>query len=383
MQTKTLNFIEPELNELKEKGLYKNIRTIQSAQGAWVEIEGRRVLNFCSNNYLGFAADERIKAAAKGAIDKYGVGPGAVRTIAGTMTIHEELERELAKFKGVEACLTVQSGLIANMCAIPALVGKEDTIVSDELNHASIIDGMMLSGAEFRRYRHLDYGHLEEMLKERAGGSRRVLVVSESVYSMDGDVADLRILVDLCRKYGAILYIDEAHSVGVRGIRGAGCCEEAGVIDEVDIIIGTLGKAFCSAGAFAIVRPELKDYLINHTRPFIFTTGLPPVNINWTRFILNKMPAMRKEREHLAALGEYLRDGLSARGLKTFGSSQIVPLIVGENGPAEELAGKLRDGGFLALPVRPPTVPAGTARLRFSLHADLKQEQLSDLLELL
>lgn len=367
--------IRSELEALKQAHRFRQLRTGVD----------RGFVNLSGNDYLGISArqDWVEEFLAANPPVNMGMSAASSRLLTGNHDFYPLLEEELSAFYQGRSALVFNSGYHANSGIIPAVVGKGDLILSDKLNHASIIDGMMLSGAEFRRYRHLDYGHLEEMLKERAGGSRRVLVVSESVYSMDGDVADLRILVDLCRKYGAILYIDEAHSVGVRGIRGAGCCEEAGVIDEVDIIIGTLGKAFCSAGAFAIVRPELKDYLINHTRPFIFTTGLPPVNINWTRFILNKMPAMRKEREHLAALGEYLRDGLSARGLKTFGSSQIVPLIVGENGPAEELAGKLRDGGFLALPVRPPTVPAGTARLRFSLHADLKQEQLSDLLELL
>ncbi len=367
--------IRSELDVLKQAHRFRQLRTGVD----------RGFVNLSGNDYLGISSrqDWIEEFLAANPPSNMGMSAASSRLLTGNHDFYPLLEAELSDFYQGRAALVFNSGYHANSGIIPAVVGKGDLILSDKLNHASIIDGMMLSGAEFRRYRHLDYGHLEEMLKERAGGSRRVLVVSESVYSMDGDVADLRILVELCRKYGAILYIDEAHSVGVRGARGAGCCEEAGVIDEIDIIIGTLGKAFCSAGAFAIVRPEMKDYLINHTRPFIFTTGLPPVNINWTRFILKKMPAMCKEREHLAALGEYLRDGLSAKGLKTFGSSQIVPLIVGENGPAEELAAKLREGGFLALPVRPPTVPAGTARLRFSLHADLKQEQLTDLLELL
>ncbi len=343
------------------------------------------IVNLSSNDYLGISARREwvSEFIAESEAPELAMSAASSRLLTGNHDAYPALEAELSSFYNGRAALVFNSGYHANSGIIPAIVGKGDLILSDKLNHASIIDGMMLSGAEFKRYRHLDYSHLEDLLKELSAKYRRVLVVSESVYSMDGDVADLRILVELSKRHGAILYIDEAHSVGVYGEHGAGCCEAAGVIDEIDIIVGTLGKAFCSAGAYSITRPELKDYLINHTRPFIFTTGLPPVNVNWTRFVLRKMPELRDARRHLAELGNYLRQGLTAKNLRTLGESQIVPLIVGENGPAGELADRLRAHSYLALPVRPPTVPPGTARIRFSLHAGLKKEELTGLLELL
>jgi 8-amino-7-oxononanoate synthase len=367
--------LRSELEMLKQAHRFRHLRTGAS----------NGLVNLSGNDYLGISARQDWIAEFLAANTPASMGMSAVssRLLTGNHDFYPLLEQELSAFYNGRAALVFNSGYHANSGIIPALAAKGDLILSDKLNHASIIDGMMLSGAEFRRYRHLDYGHLEEMLKERAAGCRRVLVVTESIYSMDGDVADLKILVELCRKYGALLYVDEAHSVGVRGARGAGCCEESGLTDEIDVIVGTLGKAFCSTGAYAIVRPELKDYLINCTRPFIFTTAMPPVNVNWTRFVLGKLPAMRQERENLRTLAEYLRRGLEQKGLRTLGDSQVVPLIVGENGPAEELSLKLRENGYLALPVRPPTVPPGTARLRFSLHAGLKQDQLTKLLELL
>lgn len=367
--------IRAELETLKQDHCFRRLRAGAAAG----------LVNLSGNDYLGISArqDWLTEFLAENTPETLGMSAASSRLLTGNHDFYPLLEEELSAFYHGRAALVFNSGYHANSGIIPALAGKGDLILSDKLNHASIIDGMVLSGAEFRRYRHLDYGHLEEMLKERAGGRRRILVITESVYSMDGDVADLKILVGLCRKHGAVLYVDEAHSVGVRGARGAGCCEEAGLIDEIDVIVGTLGKAFCSAGAYAVVRPELKDYLINRTRPFIFTTGLPPVNVNWTRFVLDKMPSLRRERENLRELGEYLRLGLRRKGLRAPGDSQIVPLIVGESAAAEELAAKLRANGYLALPVRPPTVPPGTARLRFSLHAGLTRDQLTGLLELL
>ncbi len=367
--------IGAELGGLKSSHRFRILRTDTAAMP----------VNLSSNDYLGISqkAEWLREFLDTSSEEDLSMSAASSRLLTGNHRAYSLLEAELSKFYLDRSALVFNSGYHANSGIIPAIMEKGDLILSDKLNHASIIDGMMLSGAEFKRYRHLDYGHLEDILKERDGKYRRLMIISESIFSMDGDTADLKILVDLSKKYQAILYIDEAHGVGVCGNRGAGVCEESGTIKDIDIIVGTLGKAFCSAGAYAITRPELKDYLINRTRPFIFTTGLPPVTVNWTRFVLRKMPLLLQERANLYALGEHLRQGLQAKGYKTLGDTQIVPLVLGENAAAEELAAKLCGHGFLAMPVRPPTVPPGTARVRFSLHAGLTTAQLDNLLELL
>ena len=368
--------IDMELNELKAEHRLRELRSPESLAG---------LINLSSNDYLGISRrqDWLSEFLDSAPASDFAMSAVSSRLLTGNHQEYIELEESLSRFYNHRAALVFNSGYHANSGILPALTGKGDLILSDKLNHASIIDGMKLSGADYKRYQHLDYGNLEDQLRATAGKYRRTVVISESIFSMDGDTADLKTLNDLSKRYGAILYIDEAHSVGVRGQRGAGCCEESGLIDDIDIIVGTLGKAFSSSGAFAITNSKLREYLINRTRPFIFTTGMPPVNAAWTRFVLEKMPDMTSERHHLAELGQKLREGLTAKNLKTLGNSQIVPLIIGENDTTVELAEKLRGNGFLGLPVRPPTVPPGTARIRFSLHAALKNEDIENLLGIL
>jgi glycine C-acetyltransferase len=370
-----LHFIEPELNELKEKGLYKNIRTIQSPQGAWVEIEGRKVLNFCSNNYLGFAADERIKEAAKAAIDKYGVGPGAVRTIAGTMTIHEELERELADFKGVEACLTVQSGFNANLCAIPALVGKGDTIVSDELNHASIIDASRLSRAKIAVYPHNDMEALESVLKSDLQG--RVLIVTDGVFSMDGDIAPLPDIVKLAEKYGAMTMVDDAHGEGVLGRSGRGIVDHFGLHGKVDVEVGTFSKALgvmggCIAGSAAII-----EYIRQKARPFTFSSALTVPDTAATLAAVRVLQQSGELVERLWDNAKIFRVGLQQLGFDTgVTETPITPVMIGDARSSSEFSKRLFAEGIFATSIGFPLVAEGKARIRVMLSAAHSREDL-------
>ncbi|HOC06180.1 MAG: glycine C-acetyltransferase [Bacillota bacterium] len=370
-----LHFIEPELNELKEKGLYKNIRTIQSPQGAWVEIEGRKVLNFCSNNYLGFAADERIKEAAKAAIDKYGVGPGAVRTIAGTMTIHEELERELADFKGVEACLTVQSGFNANLCAIPALVGKGDTIVSDELNHASIIDASRLSRAKIAVYPHNDMEALESVLKSDLQG--RVLIVTDGVFSMDGDIAPLPDIVKLAEKYGAMTMVDDAHGEGVLGRSGRGIVDHFGLHGKVDVEVGTFSKALgvmggCIAGSAAII-----EYIRQKARPFTFSSALTVPDTAATLAAVRVLQQSGELVERLWDNAKIFREGLQRLGFDTgVTETPITPVMIGDARSSSEFSKRLFAEGIFATSIGFPLVAEGKARIRVMLSAAHSREDL-------
>lgn len=375
MDTKTLDFIKPELDELKEKGLYKNIRTIESAQGAWVQIGGKKVLNFCSNNYLGFAADERIKNAAKAAIDQYGVGPGAVRTIAGTMSIHEQLERELAEFKGVEACLTVQSGYNANLCAIPALVGKDDTIVSDELNHASIIDGARLSRAQIKVFPHNDMAGLEKVLQEDLAG--RVLIISDGVFSMDGDVALLPEIVKLAKKYGAMTYVDDAHGEGVLGRSGRGIVDHFHLHGQVDVEIGTFSKALgvmggCIAGSAAIV-----EYIKQKARPFTFSSALTVPDTAATLEAVRILKGSGELVERLWENARIFKAGVQKLGFNTgVTETPITPVMIGDARDSSEFSKRLFEEGIFATTIGFPLVAHGKARIRVMLSAAHSREDL-------
>lgn len=375
METKTLNFIQPELQELKDKGLYKNIRTIESAQGAWVEIDGRKVLNFCSNNYLGFAAHERIRNAAKAAIDRYGVGPGAVRTIAGTMTLHEELERELAEFKGVEACLTVQSGFSANLCAIPALVGKGDTIVSDELNHASIIDGARLSRAKIKVYPHNDMEGLEKVLQEDLEG--RVLVISDGVFSMDGDIAPLPGIVKLAKKYGAMTYVDDAHGEGVLGRAGRGIVDHFGLHGQVDVEVGTFSKALGVMGGCIAGSTEIVEYIKQKARPFTFSSAL---TVPDTAATLEAVRILNQSGELVERLWENARifkAGLQELGFNTgVTETPITPVMIGDARDSSDFSRRLFEEGIFATTIGFPLVAHGKARIRVMLSAAHSREDL-------
>jgi glycine C-acetyltransferase len=272
MSTK-LKWLTDELGNLKQQGLYNTIRTIDSPQGAWIVVDGKRVLNFCSNNYLGLANDPRLRDAAKRAIDRFGAGPAAVRSIAGTLTLHRELEQRLAKFKGAEATIAFQSGFASNLGAISALVGKEDVVFSDELNHASIIDGCRLSGAKIVRYAHNDANALEDVIK-RESGYRRALIISDGVFSMDGDIAPLPDLVEVSERHDILLMMDDAHGEGVLGRGGRGIVDHFKMHGRVDIEVGTLSKAFGVVGGYVAGKKEIVEWLNQRGRPFLFSSAL-------------------------------------------------------------------------------------------------------------
>jgi len=273
MVREVLAFVRQELEALRQESLLVTIRTLESPQGAWIVVDGRKVLNLCSNNYLGFCNDPALKEAAKRAIDEFGVGPGAVRTIAGTLRLHVELERKLAQFKGAEEVVAFQSGFCANLATIPALVGREDGIFSDELNHASIIDGCRLSRAEIIRYAHCDVEDLRAKLREHRHRFRHALIVTDGVFSMDGDIAPLPDIVKLAKEYDAIVMVDDAHGEGVLGRSGRGITDHFGLHGEVDIEVGTLSKAFGVVGGYVAGGAELCEYLRQRGRPFLFSTG--------------------------------------------------------------------------------------------------------------
>ncbi|SIN65370.1 glycine C-acetyltransferase [Acetomicrobium flavidum] len=372
-----MKFVDEELKRLKDEGLYVNIRVIESPQGPWVQIEGRRVLNLCSNNYLGLCSDPRLCAKAKEYIDKYGVGPGAVRTIAGTMSIHIELEKKLAAFKGAEAAIVVQSGFCANLSAIPPLVGKDDLIFSDELNHASIIDGCRLSRAEIVRYAHCDVKDLEAKLKEYAGRNCRKLIVTDGVFSMDGDIAPLPEIVDLADKYGAMVMVDDAHGEGVLGRGGRGIVDHFGLGDRVDVEVGTLSKAFGVVGGFVAGSASLVEYLRQKARPNLFSSALtvPDVAANIAAVdILEESDDLVKK---LWENGNYLKQCLKERGFD-IGRSQtpITPIMVGDANKAKEFSLKLFDEGIFIQSIAYPTVPLGKARLRAMVSAAHSRKDL-------
>ncbi|MBS1371287.1 MAG: 8-amino-7-oxononanoate synthase [Lentisphaeria bacterium] len=344
--------------------------------------DGKKYLNFSSNDYMGIAADAELRRQfyaqyPDAATPELALSSASSRLLTGNTPACVRLEAKLSALYSNRAALVFNSGYHANIGILPALSTGRDLILSDKLNHASIIDGMRLAEAEFRRFRHLDCEQLEKILAEKRAACRRVFLVTESIFSMDGDAADLRRLVELKKKYDCILVVDEAHSVGVRGPKGTGLAAELGVADEIDILIGTFGKAFGSTGAYAIMAPEVRTYLINHMRPFIFTTGLPPAVLNWSCFVLDRCAEMEAERAKLRRMGEALRGIFGHRTVP--GNSQIVPFLIGGDRESVETAKRFQENGILVFAIRPPTVPPNGARLRFSLSAALPEESVEQL----
>jgi 8-amino-7-oxononanoate synthase len=367
--------IAARLEELRERGLYRRLRLIEGPQGPRVLLSGREVLLLCSNDYLGLAADDRVREAAAEAALRWGAGAGASRLISGNMQPHRELETRLAAFKGYERALLFGSGYLANMGTIAALAGPGETIFSDELNHASIIDGCRLARAETVVYRHNDVEHLESLLREAAG--KPSLIVTDGVFSMDGDVAPLPELLELARRHGARLMVDEAHATGAIGPGGRGAAAAAGLSGEVDVVVGTLGKALGSYGAYVCASAETVDYLVNRARPFIFSTAPPPPAVGAARAALGVLEAEPERVERLAANARTLREGLAAEGLIASASiSQIVPICVGEAEPTMDLCERALERGVFAQGIRPPTVPEGSSRLRFTVMATHEPEEL-------
>lgn len=368
------------LAELEQSGLYRRPRVITGAQEATVFLDKREVLLFSSNNYLGLANHPALKRAARDAIERYGCGSGASRLISGSMDLHRELEQRLATFKQTEAALVFPSGYHANIGAISAIMGPDDTILSDALNHASIIDGCRLSRASIQVFRHRDMAHLEQLLASSPQSGRR-LIVTDSVFSMDGDVAPLADIVTLARRYQAWVMVDEAHATGVFGSHGGGVVEDLGLTHEVDIQMGTLGKALGGSGAYIAGSRELIEWLINRARSFIYTTGIPPAVAASALAALELVEQEPERRQQLWDNAAAFRSGLEELGY-TLGStrSPILPVIIGDANRTMELATALLERGIFAQGIRPPTVPEGTARLRVTPMATHTPAQLEQAL---
>ena len=366
----TLTFHE-ELEDLRARGLYRQLRLVEGAQTDRVILDGREVLLFCSNNYLGLATHPALKKAAIRAVERYGTGSGAARLVSGNMELHEALEKRIAAFKGTEAALLFNSGYAANTGIIPAIIGKGDLIFSDRLNHASILDGALLSRAKLVRYPHNDMVALRRFLTETKSAGRR-LIITDGVFSMDGDLAPLQDLVALKREFAALLMVDDAHGTGILGAMGRGSGEYLGVMEGIDIQMGTLGKALGSFGAYAAASREIVEVLINRARSFIFSTSLPPVVLaaSLAAFDLVDSDEGAKLRERLAGTTRQFRDGLNAAGFDTMGSAtQIVPVYVGGARDVMEYSRMLMDDGIFVQGIRPPTVPSGSCRLRCTITA--------------
>jgi 8-amino-7-oxononanoate synthase len=363
------------LEELRERGLRRRLRLVQSPQGPRVLLDGRDVLLLCSNDYLGLASHPRIRTAAAEAAMRWGAGAGASRLISGNMPPHCELEQRLAAFTGYESALLFGSGYLANAGTIAALAGRGEVVFSDELNHASIIDGCRLSRAGTFVYRHGDVEHLAWGLRE--AGGRAALIVTDGVFSMDGDVAPLAELAALARRHRCRMMVDEAHATGALGPGGRGSVAAAGLSGTVDVVVGTLGKALGSYGAYVCASAELIEYLLNAARSFVFSTAPPPPAAAAGLAALELLEAHPERVERVAANAATLRSALAREGLPVGGSeTQIVPVAVGDAESTMSLSERLLEAGVFAQGIRPPTVPPGTSRLRFSVTATHRRTEL-------
>lgn len=377
-----LEWIEKELQSLKDAGLYNRIRTLSSPQGAWLIVDGKRVLNFCSNNYLGLANHPRILQAAKQAMDIYGLGPAAVRSIAGTMDLHVRLEERMAAFKGVEAAITFQSGFNANVAVIPALVGKEDAIFSDELNHASIIDGCRLSGARIIRYAHCNPDDLEQTLKAERANYPKAMVITDGVFSMDGDVAPLDRIYEVVQKYDAILMVDDAHGEGVLGRGGRGIVDHFDLHGKVDIEVGTMSKAFGVVGGVAAGNPVVVEWLRQRGRPFLFSSAMTVPDVAACLAALDVLEESTELVDRLWENTRYFKAEMKAIGFDIGNSvTPITPVMLGEAPLAQEFSRELFEAGVFAMAIGFPTVPRGKARIRVMISASHSKEDLNRGLE--
>jgi glycine C-acetyltransferase len=375
--TDKFDFIREDIKALKDAGLFITLRTIDSPPGAWMTVDGKKVLNLCTNNYLGLAGDARLVRAAHEALDRFGVGPTAVRSIAGTLTVHAELEREVAAFKGVEDALYVQSGFCANQAAIPPLVGKDDVIFSDRLNHASIIDGCRLSRARVIVYEHCEPDDLEIKVKENLSGYRRGLVVTDGVFSMDGDVAPLDRIYEVAERYGLMTMVDDAHGEGVLGRGGRGIVDHFGLHGRFDVEIGTFSKAFGVIGGVVAGKQVVVDYLRQKARPFLFSNAVTAAD---TAACLAAVEVLAESTALVDRLWEntrYFKGAMNGLGFDT-GHSQtpITPVMLGEAPLAQAFSRRLFEAGVFAMAIGFPTVPKGLARIRVMVSAMLGRDDL-------
>ena len=378
-----LQWIQNELDGLKEAGFYNRIRTLSSAQGAWLVVDGERVLNFCSNNYLGLANHPRMVAAARQAVEEFGVGPAAVRSIAGTMDLHVQLEQRMAAFKNVESAITFQSGFSANTGTIPALVGKKDAIFSDELNHASIIDGCRLSGAKIIRYAHCDPEDLKQVMEKNRGDFEKAMVITDGVFSMDGDVAPLDKIFEVSKDYDAMLMVDDAHGEGVLGKGGRGIVDHFGLHGKVDVEVGTLSKAFGVVGGVVAGNPLVVEWLRQRGRPFLFSSAMTVPDVAACLGALDILEESTELVDRLWENTEYFKTEMVSLGFDTgVSTTPITPIMLGEAPLAQEFSRELFSAGVFAMALGFPTVPRGKARIRVMISAAHLKEDLDQGLEI-
>ncbi|HTF64209.1 MAG TPA: glycine C-acetyltransferase, partial [Edaphobacter sp.] len=384
-----LAYLTEQLNDLKERGTFFRLRVLDDEQGPVCTYDGKRVINLASNNYLGLCEHPKLRDAAIAATEKFGVGSGAVRTIAGTMRIHMELEEKIAAFKGVEACVVFQSGFTANAGTVSSILGKEDFIVSDELNHASIIDGARLSRAKIKVFRHKDVAHCEEQLKEIQNEPGRKLIITDGVFSMDGDIGPVDKLCDLADKYGAMMMVDDAHASGVLGRNGRGSVDHFHCTQRVDVQVGTLSKAIGALGGYVCGSRDLIDYLYHRARPFLFSTSHPPSVAATCIAAFDLLESEPERIERLWANTRYFKEQLTAAGFDVGGRSTpasetpITPIIIGDGRKTMEFSRALFDAGLMATGIAFPTVPEGKARIRTIMTSEHTREQIDQALEIL
>jgi glycine C-acetyltransferase len=382
MNMSKTDWITQEIESLKRDGFYARIRTIGSPQGAWLVVDGKRVLNFCSNNYLGLANHPRLVEAAKKAVDTMGVGPAAVRTIAGTTSLHLELERRLAAFKGAEAAITFQSGFAANLATIPALVGREDVIFSDRLNHASIIDGCRLSAAKIIPYEHCDPASLEKAILENLSQYRRALIITDGVFSMDGDVAPLAELQTVAEKYAIPLMVDDAHGEGVLGRGGRGIVDHFGLHGKVDVEVGTLSKAFGVVGGVVAGDATIIEWLRQRGRPFLFSSAVTAPDAAACIAAIDLLEESTELVDRLWDNARYFKAEMKKLGFDTgVSTTPITPVMLGEAPLAQQFSRELFEAGVFAMALGFPTVPQGKARIRVMISAAHAREDLDKGLE--
>ncbi|WPC32587.1 8-amino-7-oxononanoate synthase [Acinetobacter towneri] len=382
-----LDHYAEQLDQLRQQGNFRQFRSNQQ-QGKTIEIQQQQMLNLSSNDYLGLASDLRLREQFFDETPNAQrlMSASSSRLLTGNFPAYEQLEATLTQLFHGRAALLFNSGYHMNIGILPALADAKTLILADKLVHASMIDGIRLSSAKYLRYRHNDLAHLQQLLMQYHADDNyeRIIVVTESIFSMDGDETDLAALVALKQQFAKVmLYVDEAHAIGVRGQQGLGCAEQYGVIDAIDFLVGTFGKAVASVGGYLICDPIIRDYLINRMRPLIFSTAQPPICMAWTQFMLNQIVHMQAQRQHLAALSQSIQQGIQAKGFACPSTSQIVPVIIGDSTATVSKARQLQTAGFYVMPVRPPTVPQGSSRLRICLNTQFETADLTRLLDLL
>ena len=384
---KLLQGYAEKLNELKQQG---NLRQFTSniQQGRMIQIHGQKMLNLASNDYLGLAADLTLREQFfdETPNERRVMSSSSSRLLTGNFPEYEQLEASLSQAFHGRAALLFNSGYHMNIGILPALSDSKTLILADKLVHASMIDGIRLSAAKYVRYRHNDLNHLTQLLQQYQADEAfdRIIVVTESIFSMDGDETDLAELVRIKKQFAKVmLYVDEAHAIGVRGEQGLGCAEQYGVIDDIDLLVGTFGKALASVGGYLICHPIIREYLINSMRPLIFSTAQPPICMAWTDFILQKVLGLDQQRQHLHRISQSLQQAVQNKGFDCPSTSHIVPVIIGESQETVDKAAQLQQAGFYIMPVRPPTVPKQSSRLRISLSTQVMQTDLDQLVALL